>query len=188
MNCKFCSKETHNPSYCSTSCAAKCNNKNNPKRKLSKKCRKCNCYITKSRTYCKDCWSGKQKSFVVHEISINRQRCLNCNIVSTSENSYIARKRYSSYCKICSKSLLKQTKTNLKLRCIKYKGGKCEKCGYCKNSSALAFHHLDPSAKDFNIGDMYSTKFDVKLKQELDKCMLLCFNCHQEIHHPESVI
>lgn len=46
--------------------------------------------------------------------------------------------------------------------------------------SALEFHHLDPSEKD---PDYYSLKIDFdKLKPELDKCVLLCANCHREKH------
>jgi AraC-like DNA-binding protein len=63
---------------------------------------------------------------------------------------------------------------------VDYKGGKCENCGYSKCIEALEFHHTDPSTKEFAVGSMrysYST-----LKKEVDKCMLLCANCHREIH------
>ncbi len=150
-------------------------------------CKKCNCPITKSRVYCKDCWNGTQKEIYI-EPDIQEQRCLGCDIVSTSENSYPKGKRYSSYCRTCCVQQKKVNKLSLKLYCIKYKGGECQKCGYYKNSSALAFHHLDPNTKDFNIGDVYGTMFSLKLQQELDKTILLCFNCHQEVHNPESTI
>lgn len=187
MNCKFCSKETHNPSYCSNSCAAKYNNRENPKRKLSRQCKKCNCPITKDRVYCKDCWNGTDKPIYI-KILEDEQRCLGCNIVSDSNNSYIKRDRYSSYCKVCSIQQKKATKLSLKQFCINYKGGKCQNCGYCKNTSALAFHHLDPLTKDFNISEVNGTMFSLKLQQELDKTILVCFNCHQEIHNPDSAI
>ncbi len=63
---------------------------------------------------------------------------------------------------------------------VEYKGGKCEKCGYNKCIEALEFHHIDPSKKDFNIST-HSFSFD-KMKIEADKCLLLCSNCHKEIH------
>lgn len=66
---------------------------------------------------------------------------------------------------------------------IEYKGGKCKCCGYNKCISALEFHHLDPSVKEFNIGQKGYTRSWDKNKKELDKCILVCANCHREIHH-----
>jgi predicted HNH restriction endonuclease len=63
---------------------------------------------------------------------------------------------------------------------IDYKGGECEICGYSKCDSALQFHHKDPTEKDFTISGK-SLSFD-RLKEEVDKCMLVCSNCHAEIH------
>lgn len=67
-----------------------------------------------------------------------------------------------------------------KIKLIEYKGGKCEICGYDKCSRALGFHHKHPKEKDFSISGK-SLSFD-KLKTEVDKCMLVCSNCHCEIH------
>ena len=64
---------------------------------------------------------------------------------------------------------------------IAYKGGKCERCGYDKSSRALEFHHLNPSEKDFGISKVL-TRSVQSLKEEADKCVLLCSNCHAEIH------
>jgi len=67
---------------------------------------------------------------------------------------------------------------------VNYKGGKCEICGYNKPIwSVYAFHHLNPEEKEFGIsGKRYSMK---KMKKEVDKCQLLCQNCHTEIHDKE---
>lgn len=70
---------------------------------------------------------------------------------------------------------------NLKKRAVEYKGGKCEKCGYNKYIEALCFHHKDPDKKDFSIGSGDCKAWD-KVKIELDKCYLVCSNCHHEIH------
>lgn len=67
-----------------------------------------------------------------------------------------------------------------KLRLIEHKGGKCEICGYNKCPSALHFHHLNSDEKDFGIsGKSLSLE---KLKSEVDKCIMVCSNCHAEIH------
>lgn len=71
---------------------------------------------------------------------------------------------------------------NLKQVCIDYKGGECQECGYNKCNAALEFHHLDPNEKDFNISELKKTNFNEKIKSELDKCALLCSNCHREVH------
>ncbi len=67
-----------------------------------------------------------------------------------------------------------------KIELINYKGGCCEKCGYNKSITALQFHHRDPKEKDFGIGGK-SYSID-RLKKEVDKCILVCANCHAEIH------
>lgn len=65
---------------------------------------------------------------------------------------------------------------------IKYKGGACQFCGYKKSVYALTFHHVDPTQKDFGIGGDGSTRSWERTKAELDKCVLLCANCHAEEH------
>lgn len=70
----------------------------------------------------------------------------------------------------------------IKEKAIEYKGGSCVKCGYNKCNSALEFHHSEPNEKDFSIGKKgYCTSWE-KVKKELDKCILVCSNCHREIH------
>jgi hypothetical protein len=63
---------------------------------------------------------------------------------------------------------------------VKYKGGKCEVCGYKAYHGAMDFHHLNPNEKDFKISSKLK-KFD-DIKTELDKCALLCACCHKEVH------
>lgn len=77
---------------------------------------------------------------------------------------------------------VKTHRQKLKEKSISYKGGSCEKCGYNRCNSALEFHHLDPNKKDFGIGTYSVLSWD-KIKEELDKCILLCANCHRELHH-----
>ena len=65
---------------------------------------------------------------------------------------------------------------------LEYKGGSCQICGYKKSKRALSFHHVDPKKKDFGISFRGFTRSWEKTKTELDKCILLCMNCHMEIH------
>lgn len=73
-----------------------------------------------------------------------------------------------------------------KIELIEYKGGKCEKCGYKKNFTALEFHHINPKEKEFQLDSRHLSNTRIeKLKNEVDKCILLCSNCHRELHYPE---
>jgi 5-methylcytosine-specific restriction endonuclease McrA len=65
---------------------------------------------------------------------------------------------------------------------LDYKGGACTKCGYSRCKRALSFHHIDPTIKDFGISFRGFTRSWDKTKAELDKCVLLCANCHMELH------
>lgn len=88
--------------------------------------------------------------------------------------------RYGYACVKCRNKYHNDHSIRIKKQCIDYKGGKCEKCGYHKSIAALEFHHLDPSKKDFGISKK-RVKWET-LKLELDKCILLCANCHREVH------
>ena len=62
-------------------------------------------------------------------------------------------------------------------------GGSCAICGYSKYVGALELHHLDPSEKDLSIGHLLRNRLSWKrFVVELRKCVLLCSNCHKEVH------
>lgn len=95
-------------------------------------------------------------------------------------NNVAKRKYCSNKCK--SKSGVHKFRKNLKVKSVEYKGGKCVFCGYNKCVEALQFHHLDPDQKDFGIGEKGHTRKWEHIKNELDKCICVCSNCHAEIH------
>lgn len=88
-----------------------------------------------------------------------------------------------------SSNLARQNKNRFRRR-SEYKqmlGGKCCLCGYDKCINALQFHHKDPSQKKFGISDSIFGKgqqgfSDEDLIAEIQKCMLVCANCHFELH------
>jgi len=89
-------------------------------------------------------------------------------------------------CKKCRSEYVQKRRDKIKLMAIEYKGGKCEICGYNKCVDALEFHHLNPEEKDFGISEKgYTRSFD-EVKQELDKCIMVCANCHRELHSQEK--
>ena len=121
--------------------------------------------------------------------------CLNCNKALSGQQ-----KKYC--CKRCKQRVLltnarqvfrEQTGLSLqsakglkkKLELIKDNCGGCSICGYNKNVSALEFHHKDPKNKSFVLDlRALSNRRSSVLKEEIDKCILICSNCHQEIHYP----
>lgn len=112
--------------------------------------------------------------------------CPRCNDKKPLNEFYNRRGKEGSsvYCKKCTSNQSLERQRELKLKCVEYKGGKCQiqGCGYNRYQGALEFHHLDPEEKDFNLGELKSYSFNDKVKKELDKCMLVCSNCHREIH------
>lgn len=94
---------------------------------------------------------------------------------------FVLRKDGIYRCKKCSVESVDKRRKQLRHEIVLYKGGKCEICGYDKCEAALEFHHLNPEEKEFQLscGNTYSIE---KLKKEADKCILVCANCHREIH------
>ena len=92
-------------------------------------------------------------------------------------------KRYR--CRKCSIEAVQRRRYKVKEQAVEYKGSKCEICGYNKCIDALEFHHLDPSQKDFGISQKGYTRSWENVKKELDKCIMVCSNCHKEIHSKE---
>jgi hypothetical protein len=78
---------------------------------------------------------------------------------------------------------VKNWRRETKRKILEISGGKCTNCGYNKCPDALEFHHIDPSTKDFTFGSVsaHPKSWD-KILQELQKCLLLCSNCHREVH------
>ena len=108
--------------------------------------------------------------------------CPNCKTEKETTEFYNRRnkKGNSPYCKSCTntQSIIRQQK--LKIEAVEYKGGSCISCNYNKYPGALEFHHLDPSKKDFTISnDHFKLKEAV---EEVKKCILICSNCHKELH------
>lgn len=72
-----------------------------------------------------------------------------------------------------------------KIRGINYLGKKCEKCGN-DNIFHLTFHHKNEIDKEYDFGTIRNKRWS-KIQKELDKCVLLCSNCHREIHVKENI-
>ena len=72
---------------------------------------------------------------------------------------------------------------------VEYKGGQCIECGYSKCEGALQFHHLNGEDKDFTLSSIHPNEVSMAdLLQEVDKCVLLCANCHVQKHTVDNKI
>lgn len=85
-------------------------------------------------------------------------------------------------CQKCAVEAVSRRREKVKKMAVDYKGGECENCGYHECIEALEFHHKDPSQKDFSIGSGSHNHSWVVVKSELDKCLMLCANCHRHLH------
>jgi hypothetical protein len=94
--------------------------------------------------------------------------------------------QFGYYCYECHSKRGTEHQRRRKQKCIDYKGGKCERCGYNKSINSLVFHHKIPTLKTFSIGTRKTRNWET-VKAELDKCNLICANCHGEIHEQENL-
>lgn len=94
------------------------------------------------------------------------------------------RNERSKFCnqKCKNKYYVDRKRKDLKRDAVNYKGGKCEYCGYIGHPSVYDFHHKNPLEKDFGISHSGYTRSWDKVREEIDKCLLLCANCHREEH------
>jgi hypothetical protein len=116
-----------------------------------------------------------------------KQVCLQCYQVKPIDNfkpfatSYECYSRYCDDCSQTRKSLIGRSRRRLLTRqAIIYKGGKCECCGQVFPDASFDFHHRYPLDKDFAISEGIGKGMSwITLKPEIDKCQLLCANCHR---------
>ena len=91
------------------------------------------------------------------------------------------KRTYRDRAEYLKKAVIKRRK-KVRLMAVEHKGGACQICGYNKSHRALVFHHVDPTLKSFGISEKGFTRAWSKIKEELEKCILLCSNCHMEVH------
>jgi len=79
---------------------------------------------------------------------------------------------------------VKRWRKRTKERIIKAMGGQCACCGYKKCDAALVLHHINPEKKEFGLGAIRASSIAwPKIVIELRKCVMVCHNCHNEIHN-----
>ena len=130
---------------------------------IERTCKRC-----KQRRMCR--WTS---SFTQTGKPQYRTLCPDCH------NLYLSERRKASRPVVTSQAL--DRKYLMKKKCVDYLGGRCVRCGYGRCIKAMTFHHRQPELKAFTVSQMLDRAWKV-LVTELDKCDLLCFNCHMEEH------
>lgn len=114
------------------------------------------------------------------------KKCTKCSEEKPSTEFYMrsdnGKKSIGSYCKACASSKTVARYKLYKLEYLSLKGGCCQACGFNRYEGALEFHHADPATKDDSIAKMMRHPSSPKVLAELEKCVLVCSNCHRMIH------
>ena len=115
------------------------------------------------------------------------KKCIACERELGIDKFY--RRRDGTYRNDCKKCLLSYQSERWKARkakAVELFGGKCAICGYDRNLAAFEFHHVDPSNKEYVWNQLQRRPWN-EVVEELKKCILVCRNCHAEIHHPNFI-
>ena len=118
------------------------------------------------------------------------KECITCKLILPTSSFYKQTKKdkdlkwdyYDSSCKNCRLEYSLERRRAIKRQALDYKGWSCNSCGLIDKDypQIYDFHHIDPSQKDFAISK--NTLVFEKIKNELDKCIVLCANCHRKVH------
>lgn len=189
FTCQTCGEEFEHKrkdrKYCSIDCynINRTSNLKSTSILLKGKCRTCEIPVSTKRAYCEDCYKAYLNQPRKRYKMTDRTTCDKCGVEKTLENTFSPEAGiWSTKCRKCCRKVGKTSDTKIKQECVDYKGGCCQVCGYNKSISALDFHHLNPEEKDFTIARKKKSINDEKMRAELDKCALLCSNCHREEH------
>lgn len=120
----------------------------------------------------------------IRRYNLTTQKKHHCRKCGESNSSKFSPGRFTE-CRKCRVLEQKGRYKKYKKELIDYMGGKCQLCGYNKCMAALDFHHKNPEEKNPNWKNIRSWT-PSKSKKEIDKCILVCRNCHSEIHYPDE--
>ncbi len=115
-------------------------------------------------------------------MKVSTQTCNICSVLLTEDNAYkkSGRDTLLSWCKTCFNRRTWERVQRNKEKAVRHKGGKCIRCGYSKSIWALEFHHRNRDEKNRKISRLLLNKWEIIL-EEIEKCDLVCANCHREI-------
>ena len=110
----------------------------------------------------------------------NKKSCKQCDTILTADNTGAG--THNTTCKSCDSKNVMEKSIQGKQRCVDYMGGCCSVCGYDECITALEFHHIDPDKKSPTYNKRFRSWCFDRQKKELENCIIVCSNCHREIH------
>jgi len=131
--------------------------------------------ILKRRTNCFECSPYDKPNKETFDQNGIECTCIICGRI------YFYNRTSGHSTKKCNSCLVNSSKEIKKKMSLFYKGGKCVICDYDKCPEALDCHHFEKTEKDFTISGSHCLSWE-KIKEEIDKCILVCCRCHREIH------
>ena len=81
-------------------------------------------------------------------------------------------------CARCNSESVAARRRRIKEILVRDAGGSCVVCGFSEYMGALHFHHVDPARKAFSVSREGVTRSLARAREEANKCVLLCANCH----------
>ena len=114
---------------------------------------------------------------------VKRYRSNVCNICTNKRFKELYSKEHRSVWYDTKKKLRREKKKIA----VEYKGGQCEHCKEVYHHAAFDFHHINPTEKDIDVGLLMQCNDEI-LYKELDKCILLCANCHRIFHYEQGTL
>jgi len=133
---------------------------------------------------CKDCGITKEiDCFGKNQKGYYFRRCKTCSTAKRSQWNKDNPEKYQVHARRKVQKL-KQKRDGIRLQIDKEKSKGCSYCGFNLFSECLQFHHIDPLAKEAEIGRMIAAaRREKEITEEIKKCIVLCSNCHRALHN-----
>jgi transposase-like protein len=116
-----------------------------------------------------------------------RRRCGNGSRFATFEcerhgvTEFVLEGRGYYRCKRCRSAAVARRRRTIKRQLVEEAGGACAVCGYSRWLGALQFHHVESHSKEFHLAQGGYSRSIARSRAEMEKCVLLCANCHSEV-------
>jgi len=118
-------------------------------------------------------------------MNLRLKTCGRCGVAKSVDQFYRKPRRkrggWQRYCKPCHNAYSIERFRQRKRDAVAYLGGQCADCGLAYPDAVFEFHHRDPLAKEFSFTKLRGRAWKT-ITTELDKCDLLCANCHRTRH------
>ena len=142
--------------------------------------------IKSTKKYCsKECMNASRRQKYASREKVPKDNSYKgdekiCPICKSSFRPKSAAANQRTCCYNCMPDGVQLTRGMFLAKIKEARGGKCIRCGYDRCFKALEFHHIDPSKKDFTISNDHFKLLEAI--EETKKCVLICSNCHKELH------